>query len=176
MNQKEWNSLTVLEKRVAVAKDIIESVEKDFYIPTEGIYVHYNQNFKTKKEVSLKDVLRKKQVESCTVCALGSCFLSIIKFQNNYITKELADHNFTLDITSKEQGKERQILRTVFTDYQLGLIESAFERTTTYASRVINDENLIEQTLDFGYQYFDSKERLIAIMKNIIKNQGFFKP
>jgi hypothetical protein len=60
------------------------------------------------------------------------------------------------------------------------LIESAFETARfsekDYVLLSKKDLELLNSAINFGRGFGDDEERLLAIMKNIVKNKGTFKP
>lgn len=187
---KEWNeyfnSLTPAQKRVAIAKDVIEQVNLKRFIPKNRIY--------TKIVSKIEDVENQIQSEfnniQCHCCALGGMFLSDIKFNNSCTFYELDNKIF--------QATEKDRLQQYFSIEQLILIEAAFEcwsceDITSYDNveedyvidqgygidLYLSDLNIGEEDInkagDFGNKYRDNSERLMAIMNNIIKNKGKFK-
>ena len=129
---------------------------------------------------------------TCEACAIGACFLSIV----NKINK--------LDIgNSEKEFSLREIychLIKVFSKQQIILIENSFEcgsgglRINGYNGKLKFNQlvigrgvynelkdtkisyDLLNKAISFGRNYQKSEDRLVAIMKNIIKNNGVFKP
>lgn len=120
--------------------------------------------------------------EKCDVCALGSLFMSHIRVFNQ----------ISLGQIDSERDTITQSLHEYFDKEQLDLIETAFERSGagTYNTYYFSDENLSDSELNdldskgllaykaikFGQKYGDSSKRLRAIMLNVVKNDGVFKP
>jgi hypothetical protein len=175
-----FNSLTPAKKRVAIAKDVIANIESKKYFAKMGNYLYVNSDDNLESQ-SLQKVL--PQV-TCNVCALGAMFVSDVKFNNNFNVG---------DDTLKKLDNQ---LSKYFSKGQLALIEAAFEGFGVDYEEYEEDELSIENgfylkfTLEqLGikeqdvinakkfYAMFDtSEENLIAIMENIIKNKGKFKP
>ena len=173
-----FNSLTPAKKRVAIAKDVIANINAKKYVACMGSYVNiYNTNLDSQ---SLQKVL--PQV-TCSVCALGAMFVSDVKFNNNF--------NVGDSTTSKIDNQ----LSKYFSKGQLALIEIAFERFDTIYDddeeelRIENGyyshislkklkitEDDVSSAIKFYNKFDTSEETLIAIMENIIKNKGKFKP
>lgn len=142
------------------------------------------------------------QIEECHVCAKGSLFVSHFQFYKNYEIKTISLSEF-YQFKNPQQRKpfipdyngddidiyENKELISIFGDLQWELIEVAFEKKHPYGTELdvdmfgAEDEeqleigiNQLNAAVTFGEQYQDDTERLIAIMNNIIENDGIFKP
>lgn len=122
----------------------------------------------------------------CNVCALGGMMLSYIRKYDNFGMGVFHRHDFGLErvhITNQ--------LEKFFNSQQLDLIESAFEVPGTasarksYALNIKLEEESVHKDEDwilkqkarlFGAQHVTPRKRLRAIMLNVIKNKGTFKP
>ena len=172
MTNKKFQELTRAEKRVAIAKDVLISLKQKRIRANTGSYFCYtnfdefDENDSAKKHIN--------QIK-CECCALGATLLSTVKFAN---TLTISDLRFY----SGSHGRSWQIFKDIFTPKQLALIEYAFEHNT-YGNRIA--QNVFyeyisykkqREAVDFGLKYAKEDERLVAIMENIIKNKGTFKP
>ncbi len=114
--------------------------------------------------------------KSCTVCALGAMFLTHL------------DNTDSLKVTPTgwfriESFDVYEQLSEVFTEEQLGLIEAAFEcdwgcyyDDTWDIENGFPEDHPCFKAEAFGRSYTEPRERLVAIMENIIANEGTFKP
>lgn len=169
-----WNDLTPEEKRVEIAKDVIESLKTNVYWAKRGLYIGYSIYNMFPVEASLQDVLLNGNVRACDVCALGACFLSLIKHENDFTVGNLENTNFN----SVSIFRER--LEQVFSKEQLGIIESVFE--TFYIHAVTGGNNFETAKIAENWfwekhrfvKYHDADEKLTIIMQNIIDNNGTF--
>jgi len=175
-NKDFWAS-TPDQKRVQVAKDVIKQIQSNFYNPEHGTYFQFD----IPDEIGVTDKIEKfdKALDSvkrkgghCDVCAIGACFASLVrlgdKVDTSYIMGSVIENGDSIGDTFMK-GK----LRDVFSTQQLSLIECAFERSAGHGTANIEDR---EKARDWGYeQSSNDTKRLIAIMKNIIKNKGVFK-
>lgn len=167
MTKKQFDKLSVVNKRIAVAKDVIEQVEEKKFVPESGTYVMfvnaYNEgiNHTTDIQKQLKTAVQ------CRVCALGASVVSLCRLNGNLKA------NHTQDISSCAM---RHFLETVFSIETVCLIENAFETSTGFYTSSAVSYTDKEKARSFGYKYNTLQKRLIAIMKNIIKNKGEFKP
>lgn len=167
---EEFKSLSKPEQRVLIAKDVIKQLKLRKYIARESIYVEYipaGGNLDVRSNFD--------KVDDCHCCALGSCLLSLTKYNNKFTFNDL-------DNLGKPVWKE---LAKFFTVNQLTLIEYAFEgwyKTKEdgvgkcHFNPTVEDSELDKCHSFYSIYENDEKQRLIAIMKNIIKNKGTFKP
>lgn len=155
--------MTKKELRIAVAKDVLKSLR--ILLVTPGVYVKTVEvrpitNFISTNSQKSASNLQKH----CKVCALGACFLSLVKIDNKF---DFASNVEAVDEYSfkryVEPGALFRRLEKVFSAPQLYLIEAAFEDW---------DPDLVV----FAPDITAPTDRLRAIMKNIIANDGTFKP
>jgi hypothetical protein len=170
MNNK-FNSLSKAEKRVLIAKDVIAMVNAGKRQPITSFYLRINNSWDFSNNDSVQKIV---DDISCYCCALGACLLSTIKYVNSVEFHEL-------DIINSDSSEIWRLLKSLFTPKQMLLIEYAFESKES-GDRVGEDsfkqtltEKEVELSIKFGKRYFYSKDRLIAIMENIIKNKGTFR-
>jgi hypothetical protein len=78
----------------------------------------------------------------------------------------------------KEEVNGRKRLERFFTKKQLGLIESAFEQSYSYAEAADCSTEASDRAVDYRKvnNLVNSGDALISIWKNVIKNNGIFKP
>lgn len=174
MTTKQFEKLGKAKKRVVIAQDVIANIKSGKYTPRESYYVD-----KLNIEGSIKDQF--DEIQDCKVCALGSCILSIVKFENNLTAREV-DLRSADDFV--ESAKIRNLLSLAFDKRQLALIEAAFEKGVNFYTngeyQVPDQYELTSEeskaTKKFYKRFKSDKTRLIGIMSNIIKNNGEFIP
>jgi NADPH-dependent 7-cyano-7-deazaguanine reductase QueF len=153
------------------------NVVKGMYFRSGGLTnIFHNRISNLSTVVELKPILEKELNEEnsptrCSVCALGAMFASRVVKDNNCLIQETIatmPGNFEFD---------KQLLEA-FSPTQLNMIEAAFEkrRMDSYQSTYLFRHQLYMKAIEFGKKFVDSKERLIAIMENIVLNRGTFKP
>lgn len=134
---------------------------------------------------------------ACTMCARGAALMSRIRKFNSVKVSEigvyLIDEGYTEisndDLKAGAQPIEADLSATqkntteglegAFTADELNLIEAAFERTRWVGIvdwRSENQKNSVRRAVAFGEQFEDDSERLLAIMQNIVDNDGVFRP
>lgn len=177
----EFKAMTPSQKRVAIAKDVIKHLRSEKINTTfdhRKIYAGNGYLAIPIEEAPRKnDVGRQWQsvlrgVETCSVCAKGAVFVAtMLRFNNCKVDRPLAGEDRNGQIGSSEMTRH---LRGYFSKQQLDLIESAYEACA------VNDTRAEDDAVAFGQQFAstlaDRSDRLIAIMQNIIKNNGTFKP
>jgi hypothetical protein len=177
-NNKKFYKLTKAQQRVHIAKDVLLQLKSKKFIASKGCYISSNElenKINEHDSIELKSLL--PTIASCEVCAKGSLFLSEVMNRNDFkVGRDEEDFN-TIGIS-----KISRRLNDIFTDNQLDLIETAFEK------RVIVDDNnylqghfgdytnVANKAIEFGEKYKTDNDRLVAILKNLISNKGAFKP
>lgn len=176
---------------VDIAKDVIRLLDRkqikssndvpSCYVDSEQFIYHKPMA----KPRSLQRAIKLKSYRPCQVCALGALFVSYVDQANGVMTNEPLNDLRT--IYAK--------LRPYFSDKQLALIETAFEtrvmrnrdeldpaKTGSFLSIPDSDTPyggnyaVAQKAARFGMQFEKREDRIRAIMKNIIDNDGKFRP
>ena len=173
-NKKPFNRLSKSQQRVAIAKDVLLQLRKKRFRSKLGSYVRIpnlwgvEDNYRQANECILDGSA------TCQVCAKGALFMSHVMKTNHISLRDVDDIG---EYKIKERLK-------MFSIGQLDLIECAFEkRVIEDGDRILRDYNDINESytslsksaIQFGRKH-KKADRLSAIMKNIIKNNGTFKP
>lgn len=165
-------ALTSAEMKVAIAKDVIAQLKakKPKIKVYEGVY--FVASLK-KPFAEVGDDLQEaaSKIVSCEVCALGAVFLSKARLYND-CPMSIADgwHGDDGKCLSFNDDDMRLNLDSLFSNRQLRSIEAAFEGFSSDFSCIYPDG----RERMFYEQHDDNKDRMIAIMKNIIANKGEF--
>ena len=159
--------------RVLIAKDALALLKKEALMACAGGYlVIRGKSF----PFSVDDEDEDKQVADivseapvCEVCAIGAAFVaSVRRFDRLKIRDFYADPD-RYDYT--------RYLGQFFSQAQLDLMEIAFEGTHIGVANVPEREFLRAQSFYLHYATPErAPERLEAIFRNIVKNDGTFKP
>lgn len=201
MTAEEFNSLPAVNKRLVIAQDVISNLLSGKIIARVGGYIK-NPDLSDGRIVENKEGVRNWQdarvdwkgkelqelietaPEPCEVCGIGSLFICDIMKRDNY----------TLDLWNGVSGIEETHIQSKLADYfiptQLNLIECAFEKWVVnddedilqvtgedkYGDSITVPSELGAKAISFGHQHIDPKDRLIAIMENLIENGGEFLP
>jgi hypothetical protein len=186
---ENFDNLSLEEKRVVIAKDVIIQLNNKVISTDYFGYLNlnnYGELFKLgKSNEQVNNILPDIK---CDVCALGGMFISLIKYDNHCTVNELTE------VGQDEIGKR---LKEYFSEGQLSLIETAYEQ---YGDNYHNDRDgavvvyegvyqgfeleklgITEDDLDRAAQFnydndYHEDISLINIMNNIIENNGTFKP
>jgi len=169
--------MTKAQVRVEVAKDVIRSLR--LLTVRNGVYFKPAGSVKLVNSIvsSSTDSKRvaQKLKKGCEVCALGACFLSSVRLTNRWEFGGFEEHwTGPAQVRAVEREVLEEKLHKIFTPFQIDLIETAFEEYN--CTNLANDRYVIGRAISFGSKHYDSTSRLRAIMKNIIKNNGTFKP
>jgi|GEM_PF-2108353 hypothetical protein len=165
-------------KRVIIAKDVLKQLDAGRYGASVGAYVRipiYNNGFYADKADDIQSNFNK--VKTCSVCAIGSCLMSITHFKNKLKFRDVI-------FQSSLHGEAKELMSKYFTPRQLSMIEIAFEKRyssgfSNYARGAfgyIPSQDEIDASLLFGSKIYSDTKRLRAIMQNIITNKGEFIP
>lgn len=178
---KPVSRMTKAEKVVVIAQDVIRMINaKKFKVLDSHGYINVRIPATVKADEQLQKHLSKLQ--DCEVCALGACMLAKVdKFDDCKVRdlfgtgSDISDNgvdSFGFEETNRDSITEQ--LRGIFDENQMSLIEDAFESSDyQYDLEELTYSRAYEI---FGSYYEDSSDRLKAIMKNIIDNNGVFKP
>jgi len=173
MAKSTFDKLSSAKKRIAVAQDVIDRMNlKQFRANSGQMFKNANMLYPGQ---SVQEAL-KDPAAYCEVCAKGGLFMAYVGIKNDY--------NLRYEISENLNGEEMEMLSDVFSRKQLSLIETAFEGST-YSWN--DDISHLEKQACFKFyrKHVNEKEdrdgdkvqeRLMAICKNIIKNNGTFKP
>lgn len=156
--KKTYSSMTKAQKRVAIAKDVLLQIKLGKYIAVQGTYISPIGEHRHEVEVS-QYALKARSRLDCRVCAKGALALSAIRKFNKY---EGTAETIYYD--------HMEVIGRFFGIKQANMIESAFEMFDRDGASVQNyreRKNISDS---------DDDESIISIMKNIIKNNGTFKP
>lgn len=167
MTRKAFKKLPKDKKRVAIAKDVLVQLNARKIIPVTGTYLSILFAKESDKGKELQSVLKKKE---CEACALGSCFISLVRFEDNFKVKDKY-----IDEGEIYKSSFNSRLKKYFSATQLVLIESAFEKTDMASGLNYNMQKM-NDAIAFGRDYYYPSDRLVAIMRNIIENSGTFIP
>lgn len=173
MEQKPFEKLSKKAKRVAIAQDVLKQLRRRGITAQKGVYAQF------KGDCTVGEYGVGGKVESCQVCALGAAFVSAAclgKGQSLQELYNLAGYGFR---RSTPLPTIRETVERYFDIAQLDLIEASFEMDEGFLNqneptRKPSPKGL--RAVDFGKRYRGPRKRLVAIMKNVIDNDGEFLP
>jgi hypothetical protein len=170
---RAFERLSKKQKRLAIARDVIQQVQAKKYRATPGRYVKIQTRNgridRITQEALLsfrwKDYLDPSVTRAvdCEVCGIGAAFVSRARLGNK--------------VDFQGDGWHDKI-RDIFSANQQVLIETAFEGHDCSPLRVgiIEKPKLFARAMRFCNRYTNDNVRLVAIFRNILKNDGTFKP
>jgi hypothetical protein len=200
-NNAIFRAASPAQKRVMIASDVITRINSKQYEPTSGTWVDFNytgedsnynselDDWEDKENISAQKAFIGNEL-TCECCALGGLMASCVVFKNNVTV----DDDLQFDEIYKGNAKDVIGIKGIFQKTQLQLIEIAFEVGEGYfyaayeenydtdKEAFVKDKNvtvskdLAMKAVKFGNRYSNSKSRMLAIMKNIVKNKGQFVP
>lgn len=153
--------LSPAKKRVAIARDVLKALRLQKLIPSTGTYVF---------QVAPGDNGQSLDGGKCTVCALGGLFACATDRGVGSLRTVLGNNSFLA-------APIRATLGQFFSWEQLGYIEAAFEMRAGWAAVEGTDPYAL---LPRAYEAAEwctgwaAEERMVAIMRNIIRNGGTF--
>lgn len=172
--------------RIAVAKDVLKSLK--------GLNVKRGSFLDSPIHTAGLDMADSKAVavalkaSHCRVCALGACFLSLTALDNQFdFTQIDVNGGYGLEFGLSQFPLLFGRLKAIFSGEQLALIERSFEQGKGWS--LFHPESFVEgdrftevqsarlvTAAKFGYRYEDDSKRLAAIMRNVVKHEGTFRP
>lgn len=166
-SNKNFQNLSDAKKRVAIAKDALDQVLAKNYKVKTGQYVTFlgtGSPVEKSEELDVPVACNLQDVK-CQVCARGALFVSALRKDASIEPETLPSSDFlgNDEITETENN--------YFSREQLDLIESAFE-TDAFCDEA--PEELAMAAVLYGMSLGNKDERLVAILKNIIRNKGEF--
>jgi hypothetical protein len=166
---------TPAQLRVRIAKEALAAVENKKLKAKSDVWLAQNSNREvaSKKDIGkdLQEVLQSKT--RCEGCALGGLLYAAVTLYDKY---EVTEN--TLELASSSDNLF-EYLEGFFESNQLMLIEYSYEGgaggTKSDAMYYHPDSEQVELAIKFYEQFPDDRERFVAIMLNIIRNEGTFK-
>jgi len=156
IKSSNFNNLSVMEKRVALAQDVLQRVGAKTLVASEDQSFFYviGKGIKHGDKTVINNAV-------CEVCVKGAILCSFIGNFNKYDMGGL-DYNTVPDYPPE--------LLEIFNPAMLDAMEIAFEKETDIFGNDTDYDTM--DSLISTFPQFKSHERLIAIMENIIKNEG----
>ena len=165
------------KKRVAVARDVIAALQAKKIQAKQGNWVNLGVGKKQERLLpggkQLRDVIIENS-PTCTACALGAMFVCAVMRKDALTVEECRSYdNLNLDYDNIAD-----YLRAFFAEPQLEMIEVAFEKGTGafWGDVAYADVSSKGRAALFGKQHKTAEDRMVAIMQNIISNDGTFRP
>lgn len=180
LTPSQFNKLGQRIKAVLVAKDVIKQLNANIYQTTSGSYINLTYRV-PHNSADLLDaracLLKPKDIKlECTVCARGALFLSGIRFKDKLTLEDIDSADVGGSVLPHD---ERESTKGIFSHRQILLIEAAFEGFCNFECEDGSDLYIADIIKSYYYSFGTnsnnaSENRLIGIMKNIIRNKGVF--
>lgn len=184
------------KKAVAVAKDVLKQIQKEIYVPSRSYFVDEGDigwnDFVDKCMVSgykeLSEHLKERPLEECYVCMLGAVWLSAVQLFNDFTLYYSQGSTDSLHIDMQDEDDPAKspgaMLANIFgADYPY--MEASFELGGGWFGDIDIEKVAFDKTLTksrflaavkFGERYKEPLDRMKAICRNIIRNEGRFMP
>lgn len=180
---KKTTKKTKKQRRIEILKDALLQIKAKKYKITNGTYVELSPTLQKIEryassafseginDVGAKECLLKDK-KPCKVCAKGAVFLSTIRKENKVMMSQIYNSEVREETSNK-----------LFGEANLNRMESAFEKWyykdfgigySSYSNVNTNSKDVA--VFNFVKKHPKKDDRLIAILKNAIKNDGVFKP
>lgn len=147
----------VNQKAIDVAKDVLKQLDATTFI--QGSYFWGSFPLKDMNGdaqfADVVDVVR----ERCQVCLLGACVLAKARVLDKITCKDALHESYSYPDEYFVDASAYEQLKSVFGRVQCSLMESVFEQ---------NDD------AGYGFTIPNHKERVKAVMTNLIHNGGVF--
>jgi len=177
------------EKRVLIAKDVIAQIKLGRFKAATQTWVTPNVRRKPGFDYSggvnlplefghdapVRELFLDKKIESCDCCALGAMFMSCTLYNNNQ-TAEDFEEEVSWEFDERVEGHHGGFsngLHKFFSRAQLQLIEASYEGGAGAFEGPMSKRAAVDGWMN---ALPNNKKRLVAIMENIIENNGTFVP
>ena len=174
MKCEEFNSLPKAVQRQKVAADAILQIKKNVYQAKMGCWIELDLEVTPQEGEQVQDKLTPKNIKECHVCGLGALMVSAVRLKNSLKVPKYGE--FEEISTCADDDGFGTVLRKIFTNSQIELIEIAFELGDGWYKSYYSSNPLALKAVEFGERFEKADDRLLGIMKNIIANKGTFKP
>ncbi len=171
------------EQRIEIVQDALKWIRSGHFRPKMGTIIDYPQlSLPTGNggylACDLQPVINEflgTENKTCKVCARGALFLTTVAKYNDFSEKLSTIVSTTGTMQSSYRGDNTidGRLMKIFDSYQIALIECAFEQGCNGSMLLSTD---FQMARDFGYRHELDEDRLIAILLNMLQNNGIFKP
>ena len=153
-----FNSLSPRERRIAIAEDILQQLEKQKFVDMRGDYISVSPR---KDMELLRETLATKTLDdfqnTCYVCAKGAIVLSAMNLFDGAVKCGIY----------QSWSRVPEGLEDTFTQNMWGAIERVYE---LWLYGTVSDE------VESYWESLSDRARMKAIFKNIIRNNGDFDP
>lgn len=168
---EEFERLSPDQKRVTVAKDLLKRLEEDTMQATFGDWLTVSQTARDlDPETEVQTIINDPRV-ICSGCLIGGLVLCAIDRHNQLKVGSLVETG--RGEICVDQREAFEYLEQFFDPHQLRMMEIAFE-TGGGGCAPMNEEEWDASEFEPGAN--SSHERMNAILRNVVVNNGTFKP
>lgn len=160
----KFRALSPAKKRVAIAEDVLAQLKTSRFVAASSYFATSGKALYKHGDKQLCDV--RDQIR-CEACGIGSLMVAACGFVNNLTLGEAYYYN---------QGEVRDYLSEWFDEDQLALIESWFEHRPDGAPLNVSSWTPTPPKGHPITRFRSARDRLTAIMQNIVSNNGTFDP
>lgn len=170
-------TLSPAQKRVAIAKDVLQQMQRDAIIPTTGSWLTEDIRIGSAagrirnitSQTQLQAVL--KAMQECHTCHLGALFVSSVEIANDFKVGDMTYNSFghtTPGFPISLEGPSLYLqLEKFFERDQLNMMETVFEQ----------NQGATHHEVGAIYGGINSPaDRMRLLMENLILNKGRFDP
>lgn len=155
---------------VEIAKDVILQLRRKKLYSHRGNYIQVYENFDHHFEPTddFRVVFNEGKIKYCNVCALGALLVGYVSINDKMSVRAVRASSSSYSIGI--------VLQDIFSAEQVELIERVFECWGLDDSRASMEDGIFSfKVIFFNRKYPNDKDRLVAIMRSIIRNKGEFK-
>lgn len=174
-------------RRVLIAKDALKQIRQKRYDVRYGTFVEYsdamNEQLPLEAIVQFQPYLHDPKAPSCQVCGIGSLFLSAVRCRNEFQTRRCASPNQnTLVLLTEFDERQRMLIEMAFEmghgwyNYRFACDggDKRFHATRTHKAAAYWASKFHHKNAERGHK--QDEARLVALLKNIVRNKGRFNP
>ncbi len=164
LTEEQFISLSSKDKIIRLAKDVLFYLQKEIIVGERRVYGNIIGAGEAIKFIEIKNIFKNNTKTKCEACAIGALFIAEVMYTNR------------ARIVDIESNFMKTRLEEYFTTSQVCLIETAFEMDYDFVGSNCEFPSLAFRAVTFGKQFEFDKDRMVAIMQNIITNDGIFIP
>lgn len=182
---KKFENATVMEKRVLIARDVLNLLKKQKIKPEVNRYIDIKSDvvraFRTTNPHTSLATFFKKEMKTCEACAVGSLFVAAVRRFNN-VSVGAVDLT-EADAYSNLSEQVKTFLKEYFDKITLSRIEAVFEGGTHWLNGhsgpgVVDPKlremcPLVEAVKEANPP---AERRMTWVMQTIIEQNGLFEP
>jgi len=173
-----FKAMKPAQQRVAIAEDVIALIKAETFLAKgANAYEELSDIIEGEPDDDIQTVLNDniEGISRCRVCAIGAVMVSKIRLGNDCTFEQMGENNDENMLSN---------LKGIFSNKQLRLMEAAFESIDSNLNEDCHQDNNIwgnlkpryQRAIEFNKEGVDGNTLLTAIMNNVIKNKGTFKP